>query len=60
MIVFDSVYGRERALEVTVLCDPRVLAAAGAAGIRLCSFRELPGHGDGRGSAFSGVGRSKQ
>ncbi len=37
----DSPYGRERALEVRVLCDPRVRAAIVLEGIELCSFADL-------------------
>lgn len=55
----DSVYGPERAVEAAVLCDPRVRAAADGAGITLCSFRDLPGHGAGRGSTSPGAGRSE-
>jgi chitin disaccharide deacetylase len=38
----DSTYGSERAQELGVLCDPRVRAAIAAAGIRLCSFGNIP------------------
>jgi len=34
----DTIYRRERAEEVNVLCDPRVRAAIDSLGIRLCSF----------------------
>lgn len=37
-----SPYGRERALELRVLCDPRVRAAVVLEGIELCSFADLP------------------
>lgn len=39
----DTMYRFEREREVAVLCDPRVRAAIVAAGIRLCSFRDLEG-----------------
>lgn len=37
----DSDYSEERALEVSALCDPRVLAAVGAEGIRLVTFAAM-------------------
>ncbi len=37
----DTVYSRERADEVRVLCDQRVRAAIISMGIKLCSFRSL-------------------
>jgi predicted glycoside hydrolase/deacetylase ChbG (UPF0249 family) len=37
----DSMYGRERALELKALCDSRVRDAIAAAGIELRSFRHL-------------------
>jgi chitin disaccharide deacetylase len=43
----DSTYGSERAQELGVLCDPRVRAAIAAAGIRLCSFGNLPARSPG-------------
>jgi predicted glycoside hydrolase/deacetylase ChbG (UPF0249 family) len=42
--VLDTMYHAERAQELRALCDPRVRAAVHAAGVRLCSFRELPGN----------------
>jgi predicted glycoside hydrolase/deacetylase ChbG (UPF0249 family) len=36
-----SVYGRERELEVSALCDPRVRDALADEGIRLCSFNDV-------------------
>lgn len=36
-----TAYRRERAEELEVLCDPRVRAALGEEGIRLCSFAEV-------------------
>jgi predicted glycoside hydrolase/deacetylase ChbG (UPF0249 family) len=41
----DSAYGRERLQELETLCDPRVRAAIGEAGIELRSFAELTGKG---------------
>jgi predicted glycoside hydrolase/deacetylase ChbG (UPF0249 family) len=41
----DSMYLRERALEVRTLCDPRLRAALADLGIELCSFRDVPVHG---------------
>jgi len=38
----DTMYSRERAQELSVLCDPRVQAAIVALGIELCSFGNLP------------------
>jgi predicted glycoside hydrolase/deacetylase ChbG (UPF0249 family) len=38
----DTMYSRERAQEVTVLCDPRVRTSIAAMGIELRSFRTLP------------------
>lgn len=38
----DSMYLRERALEVKTLRDPRVRAAIAELGIKLCSFRDVP------------------
>ena len=38
----DSMYLRERALEVNTLCDPRVRAAIADLEIELCSFRDVP------------------
>lgn len=37
----DTVYRRERAEEVNVLCDARVRAAIDSLGIRLCSFSDI-------------------
>jgi chitin disaccharide deacetylase len=37
---FDTMYGRERAREVAVLCDPRVREAIEARGISLATFRD--------------------
>lgn len=37
----DLPYGRERSMEVNVLCDPRVTGAIAARGIWLCSFAEI-------------------
>jgi chitin disaccharide deacetylase len=37
----DSMYGRERAQEVRVLCDPRVRHELDAAGVQLRSFADL-------------------
>ena len=37
----DSVYGRERAIEVATLCEPSVRAALEASEVVLCSFGEL-------------------
>jgi predicted glycoside hydrolase/deacetylase ChbG (UPF0249 family) len=39
----DSMYVRERSLEVMTLCDPRVRAALAARAIELCSFDTYPG-----------------
>ncbi len=41
----DSMYLRERALEVKTLCDPPVRAAIADLGIELCSFRDAPVNG---------------
>jgi predicted glycoside hydrolase/deacetylase ChbG (UPF0249 family) len=38
----NTVYRRERALEVKVLCDPGVRAAVVAMGFELCSFGDVP------------------
>jgi predicted glycoside hydrolase/deacetylase ChbG (UPF0249 family) len=38
----DTMYGGERAVELTTLCDPRVHAAVATYGITLCSFADLP------------------
>ncbi len=38
----DTMYCRERASEVSILCDPRVRAAIAAMGIELRSFLHLP------------------
>jgi predicted glycoside hydrolase/deacetylase ChbG (UPF0249 family)/3',5'-cyclic AMP phosphodiesterase CpdA len=37
-----SVYRDERPMELAALCDPRVRRAAEEAGVRLCSFADLP------------------
>ncbi len=37
---FDTMYGRERAREVSVLCDPRVREAIEARGVSLVNFRD--------------------
>jgi predicted glycoside hydrolase/deacetylase ChbG (UPF0249 family) len=42
----DSMYRRERAREVRVLCDPRIRAAVAEAGIALCSFADLANRAD--------------
>jgi len=41
-VELDTMYRSERALEVQALCDPSVLAAIEEAGVRLCSFSDLP------------------
>ena len=38
----DTMYKRERAAEVVVLCDPQVKGTIGELGIELISFSELP------------------
>ncbi len=38
----DSTYREERVSELDSLCDPSVRAAVEAAGIVLCSFRDVP------------------
>jgi predicted glycoside hydrolase/deacetylase ChbG (UPF0249 family) len=51
----DTMYRRERAREVEVLCSARVRAALGARGIELCSFADFPRnapHLPGGGSTF--------
>lgn len=40
----DSMYRAERAVEVQMLCDPRVRAALAAGHIQLCSFHTIAGH----------------
>jgi chitin disaccharide deacetylase len=37
-------YGPERVLELAALCDPRVRAAVGEAGVELCTFPQTRGH----------------
>jgi chitin disaccharide deacetylase len=39
--LLDSVYNKERKVEMNVLCDPRVRASLDALSIRLCSFSDF-------------------
>jgi predicted glycoside hydrolase/deacetylase ChbG (UPF0249 family) len=41
----SSAYRHERAMELEVLCDPRLQRAIESEGITLCSFRDIPGKG---------------
>jgi chitin disaccharide deacetylase len=43
----ETMYRGERAREVQALCDPRVRQALAAAGVRLCSFRDVPARAGG-------------
>jgi len=40
-IDFDTTYGRERLIELEVLCDPRIKSETEACGIELCSFHDV-------------------
>ena len=42
----DTMYREERALEVAVLCDPRVRAGVAARGVELCSFHAVAEEAD--------------
>jgi predicted glycoside hydrolase/deacetylase ChbG (UPF0249 family) len=42
---FDSMYVRERSVEVKTLCDPHIRAALAAGAIELCSFATYPRDG---------------